>query len=183
MVIPPTRRGGSQARPGRSESAANLKMTLDELWAALAEVPDPEMPFVNLVELGIVRDVEWLSDAVRVTITPTFAACPAYEVMGAEIENRLRAMGVSQVEVAVRQNPPWSSEWISEEARLKLKAAGLAPPPHHRGNLVQVLLDPVACPHCGSNNTSLRNNFGTTPCRMIYTCNDCKEPFELFKPL
>lgn len=173
MVVVRTGRGG----------VTPPKLSINAIWDALADVADPELPVVNLVELGIVRDVEWVGDAVRVTITPTFAACPAYEVMGAEIEKRVRALGVSQVEVAVRQSPPWSSEWISEEARLKLKAAGLAPPPHHQGNLVQVLLDPVECPRCGSANNSLRNSFGTTPCRMIYTCNDCKEPFELFKPL
>lgn len=160
-----------------------VRPTVEEIRDALAEVADPELPVVNLVELGIVREVEWVGDAVRVTITPTFAACPAYEVMSADIEKRLRAFGVPQVEVAVRQSPPWTSEWITEEARHKLKAAGLAPPPHHQGTPVQVLLDPVECPHCASTNTSLRNSFGTTPCRMIYTCNDCREPFERFKPL
>ena len=159
------------------------KIALDEIWAALAEVPDPEMPFVNLVELGIVRDVDWVDETLRVIITPTFAACPAYEVMGANIKDRLHQLSIENVEIHFRHSPSWTSEWITEAARAKLKAAGLAPPPHHSGNLVQVLLDPVACPHCDSTNTSLRNSFGTTPCRMIYTCNDCREPFEQFKPL
>lgn len=154
-----------------------------QIWAALAEVPDPEMPFVNLVELGIVRAIGWEGDALRVTITPTFAACPAYEVMGADIQARLRRLGIEQVAVHVQHDPHWTSEWISEEARQKLKAAGLAPPPHHRGDLIQVLLDPVTCPRCGSTKTSMRNSFGTTPCRMIYTCDDCREPFESLKPL
>lgn len=154
-----------------------------QIWEALAEVPDPEMPVVNLVELGIVREIGWAADTLQVTITPTFAACPAYEVMGADIAARLGRLGVENVEVQVRQAPAWTSEWITEEARQKLKAAGLAPPPHHQGQLIQVLLDPVACPRCGSTNTSLRNSFGTTPCRMIYTCDDCKEPFESLKPL
>lgn len=159
------------------------KISLEQIWAALAEVPDPEMPFVNLVEMGIVRQVEWAGESLRVTITPTFAACPAYEVMGANIEQRLRQLDIEQVEIQIRHQPTWTSEWITETACAKLKAAGLAPPPRHRGNLVQVLIEPVACPRCGSANTSLRNSFGTTPCRMIYTCNDCKEPFEQFKPL
>jgi ring-1,2-phenylacetyl-CoA epoxidase subunit PaaD len=158
---------------------------VDELaiWQALAGVPDPEMPIVNLVELGIVRQVDLRAGAVIVTITPTFAACPAYEVMGEQIQAAVRELGVEDVSVEVAHDPPWTSEWISEEARGKLKAAGLAPPPHHQGDFVQLLLDPVACPRCESTNTSLRNSFGTTPCRMIYTCNDCQEPFELFKPL
>ncbi|MEX2144715.1 MAG: 1,2-phenylacetyl-CoA epoxidase subunit PaaD [Anaerolineales bacterium] len=154
-----------------------------QIWAALAEVPDPEMPVVNLVELGIVRQVEWVEGGLQVAITPTFAACPAYEVMGANIIERLQLLGIEQVQVKVRHEPAWTSEWITEEARQKLKAAGLAPPPHHQGNLIQVLMDPVACPRCGSTITSLRNSFGTTPCRMIYTCDVCKEPFEQFKPL
>lgn len=159
------------------------QITTDQIWAALAEVPDPEMPFVNLVELGIIREVKWLGDVLRVTITPTFAGCPAYEVMGTNIEDRLHTLGIGNVKVQIRHQPTWTSEWITDAARAKLKAAGLAPPPHHSGNLIQVLLDPVSCPHCGSTNTSLRNSFGTTPCRMIYTCNNCKEPFEQFKPL
>jgi ring-1,2-phenylacetyl-CoA epoxidase subunit PaaD len=154
-----------------------------EIWAALAEVPDPEMPIVSLVELGIVRRAEWEGDALVVTITPTFAACPAYEVIGSSIRQRLQAAGVPQVEVRVQHSPAWTTEWMSDAARAKLQAAGLAPPPRHQGNLIQVLLDPVACPRCSSSNTSLRNSFGTTPCRMIYACNECKEPFEMFKPL
>jgi ring-1,2-phenylacetyl-CoA epoxidase subunit PaaD len=167
---------------GRGE-VTSPTIPIDQIWSALAEVPDPEMPFVNLVELGIVRDVEWAGDILRVTITPTFAACPAYEVMGANIEDRLHKLGIGNVQVLIRHHPTWTSEWITDAARAKLKAAGLAPPPHHQGNLIQVLLDPVTCPRCGSTNTLLRNSFGTTPCRMIYTCNDCKEPFEQFKPL
>lgn len=154
-----------------------------DIWAALSELPDPEMPIVSLVDLGIIRSSEWEGDQLVVTITPTFAACPAYEVIGESIRQRLQAAGVARVDVRVQHNPAWTSEWMSEAARANLKAAGLAPPPHHHGNLIQVLVDPVACPRCNSLNTSLRNNFGTTPCRMIYTCNDCKEPFEFFKPL
>jgi ring-1,2-phenylacetyl-CoA epoxidase subunit PaaD len=155
----------------------------EQIWTALAEVPDPEMPFVNVVELGIVRELEWVGETLRVTITPTFAACPAYEVMSDQIAVRVRQLGIDQVEIRVRHQPTWTSEWITESARAKLMAAGLAPPAHHSGNLIQVLLEPAICPRCSSTNTSLRNSFGTTPCRMIYTCNDCKEPFEQFKPL
>lgn len=153
------------------------------IWSALAEVLDPEMPIVNLVELGIVRAAEWQAATLVVTITPTFAACPAYEVIGSSIRQRLQAAGVPQVEVRVQHSPAWTTEWMTEAARSKLQAAGLAPPPRHQGELMQVLLEPVACPRCGSSNTTLRNNFGTTPCRMIYTCVDCQEPFEMFKPL
>jgi ring-1,2-phenylacetyl-CoA epoxidase subunit PaaD len=159
------------------------KTTIDQIWSALAEVPDPEMPFVNLVEMGIVRQVEWAGDTLRVIITPTFAACPAYQVMSESIEARVKQLGIEKIQIVERHKPTWTSEWISESGRAKLLAHGLVPPPHHAGNLIQVLLGPVPCPRCASTNTSLRNSFGTTPCRMIYTCNDCKEPFEQFKPL
>ena len=186
MVIMQMGRGGRLSRErrlSRDEGLTPPAISLEQLWGALTEVPDPEMPIVNLVELGIVRDVEWRGDELEVTITPTFAACPAYEVMGSQIQDRLHRLGISEVNVVVRHDPPWTSEWITDEARQKMIAVGLAPPPHHRGDFVQILLDPVACPRCSSTNTSLRNSFGTTPCRMIYTCNNCKEPFEQFKPL
>lgn len=158
-------------------------ITMAEIWAALDEVPDPELPVVSLVELGIVRTVELGDNAAKITITPTFSGCPAYEVMSAQIEKRVKQMGIAHVDVRVSHNPPWTSEWITEPARQKLKTVGLVPPPRHSGDFIQVLIDPVACPHCDSENTTLKNSFGTTPCRMIYTCNNCLEPFELFKPL
>ncbi len=153
------------------------------LWKAFAEIPDPEMPIVNLVELGIIREVSYSDSSVAVTITPTFSACPAYEVMVDLIEQKALEQGAESVDIHVRNDPPWTSEWITPEAREKLKTIGITPPPRHSGDFSQILLDPVECPHCGSDNTTLRNSFGTTPCRMIYTCNNCLEPFELFKPL
>jgi len=158
-------------------------VTKEQIWTALDEVPDPELPVVSLIELGIVRSVEVVESAVKVTITPTFSGCPAYEVMAAQIEERVNQLGIAQIEVRVNHDPPWTSEWITDSARKKLKAVGLVPPPRHSGDFIQVLIDPVPCPHCDSQNTTLQNSFGTTPCRMIYTCNNCLEPFELFKPL
>src|SRR3972149_5667306 len=90
------------------------KIALDEIWAALAEVPDPEMPFVNLVEMGIVRDVDWVDEPLRVIITPPFAACPAYEVMGANIKDRLHQLSIENVEIHFRHSPSWTSEWITD---------------------------------------------------------------------
>jgi ring-1,2-phenylacetyl-CoA epoxidase subunit PaaD len=160
-----------------------LTITQEAIWAALAEVPDPELPVVNLVELGIVRRVDIENGTVRITITPTFAGCPAYEVMGDQIKAAVRELGAEDVSVEVTHNPPWTSEWITEEARAKLKAAGLAPPPRHAGDFAEALLLPVSCPRCGSLDTKLQNGFGSTPCRMIFTCKECLEPFEQFKPL
>lgn len=158
-------------------------ITEERAWAALDAVPDPEMPFVSLVELGIVRTVDLQGGAASVIITPTFAGCPAYEVMQQDIEQALRQLGIEDVRVRVSHDPPWTSEWITEEARVKLRENGLAPPPRHDGDLGDVLLMPVSCPRCGAHDTTLRNSFGTTPCRMIFTCNSCLEPFEQFKPL
>lgn len=159
-------------------------MNLDAIWQALDEVKDPEIPVVSLVEMGIVRSVESQSDdAVTVTITPTFSGCPALQVMKQDIVERLRQLGYQQVEVKTVLSPAWTTEWISDAAREKMRTFGLAPPPRHDGSFEITLLDTVTCPHCGSTNTTLRNSFGSTLCRMIFYCNNCQQPFEQFKPL
>jgi len=166
-----------------SRSVAAFELEKETLWQALAEIPDPEMPIVNLVELGIIREVSLNGAFASITITPTFSACPAYKVMKELIVEKVEEQGAQEVEVIQSNDPPWTSDWITADARAKLKSIGLTPPSLHQGNISQVLLEPVECPHCNSDNTSLRNSFGTTPCRMIYTCNNCSEPFEFFKPL
>lgn len=153
------------------------------IWEALDEVKDPEIPVVSLVEMGIVRGVEVRDAAVKVTITPTFSGCPALHTMKGDIIQRLKEEGAEHVEVVTTFQPPWTTDWISTEARAKLKDFGLAPPPIHGGSFEVRLLDTVRCPYCDSERTSLRNSFGPTPCRMIYYCNNCQQPFEQFKPL
>ncbi len=164
-------------------SIKTQEITLDLLWQALNEVPDPEIPVVSLVEMGIVRGVEVEEGRVVVTLTPTFAGCPALEVMGGDIQARLRQLGILDVEITWTYDPPWTSDWIIPEAREKMKRIGLAPPRLHGGEFIPLLIEQTACPYCGSEDTSLRNSFGSTPCRMIYTCNNCKQPFERFKPI
>lgn len=159
-------------------------LTLDSIWHTLAEIPDPEIPVVSLVEMGIVRGVELSPDGgVTVSITPTFSGCPALEVMKRDIATRLREMGFEPVVVRTVLAPAWTTDWITEEARGKLKSFGLAPPPKHGGDFAVLLFEPVACPYCDSENTTLKNNWGPTPCRMIFYCNNCQQPFEQFKPL
>lgn len=153
------------------------------IWAALADVVDPEIPVVSLVEMGIVREVLVGETAVTVTITPTFSGCPALHVMKQDIITRLQALGCPTVIVETTLHPPWSSDWISNEGRRKLKAFGLAPPQRHGGNVVVTFFDPVPCPYCDSLNTTVKNEFGPTLCRAIHYCNDCQQPFEQFKPL
>jgi ring-1,2-phenylacetyl-CoA epoxidase subunit PaaD len=144
---------------------------------------DPEIPVVSLVEMGIVREVDVDDAGVTVTITPTFSGCPALEVMQRDIVKALEAAGEPKARVEVSLSSPWTTDWISPEGRRKLADFGIRPAARHGGNIALVLLDAVACTNCGSENTSLRNSFGPTPCRMIYVCNDCREPFERMKPL
>lgn len=159
-------------------------VSVKKIWEALEDVKDPEIPVVSLVEMGIVRHVELgQEDSAKVTITPTFSGCPALHTMKGDIVAHLQAMGIAQVEVITTFDPPWTTDWITEDARAKLKDFGLAPPPRHGGNFEVMLMDAVQCPYCDSERTSLRNSFGSTPCRMIYYCNNCQQPFEQFKPL
>ncbi|HEX7040789.1 MAG TPA: 1,2-phenylacetyl-CoA epoxidase subunit PaaD [Trueperaceae bacterium] len=170
------------ASPGSAQrSAAALAAAA---WDALREVKDPELPAVDVVELGIVRDVRAAGDAgpVEVTITPTFSACPALRVIEAEVRRAVEALGV-EARVVTALSPPWTSDDMTDEAREKLRAFGIAPPGRH-GGLLEIALDaPVRCPRCGHPDTRLRNAFGSTLCREIRTCRSCGETFERFKPL
>ena len=158
-------------------------ITTEQVWQALEAVKDPEIPVVSVVEMGIVRQVNVDHDHVRVQMTPTFSGCPALQVMRDEIEAEVRRVGAAEVTVETILSPPWSTDWITEEARQKLRAFGLAPPPRHGGNLAVTFFEVVACPYCDSNNTSVKNTFGSTLCRAIYYCNYCQQPFEQFKAL
>ncbi|KAA3659869.1 MAG: phenylacetate-CoA oxygenase subunit PaaJ [Chloroflexi bacterium] len=161
----------------------NQEKSIQEIWNALNEVPDPEIPVISLVEMGIVRQVRLLADGVEVTITPTFSGCPALKVMEEEIAAKLRDIGCEQVTVKTTLSPPWTSDWITDAARDKLKAFGLAPPTKHGGDIQITFFEPVACPYCDSDNTTIKNSFGSTLCRAIHYCNNCQQPFEQFKPL
>jgi ring-1,2-phenylacetyl-CoA epoxidase subunit PaaD len=158
-------------------------VTKEHIWDALNQVADPEIPLVSLVEMGIIRDVDVKGHNVIVTMTPTFSGCPALEVMEKDIKNELIKLGLDQVSVEMTFDPPWSSDWIADSAREKIKTIGIGPPKVHGGDFAAILIDPVCCPYCESDNTTLKNSFGSTPCRMIYYCNNCQQPFEQFKPL
>lgn len=160
-----------------------IEASLDEIWRALDEVVDPEIPVVSLVEMGIIREVLVSGNRVTVKMTPTFSGCPALAVMEDDIRTRLLRLGLDDVEVHKILNPPWTSDWISDDARAKLKKIGLSPPRIHGGDFIAVLDAAVTCPYCDSFNTTMKNSYGPTPCRMIYYCNSCQQPFEQFKPL
>lgn len=171
----------AQREPGRPVGP-------DEVRAALSSVPDPEIPGVSIVELGMIGDVDVGNGEIHVELLPTFVGCPALEVIRESIEVRLGGYGLA-VAVDVSFATPWSSDRISPEGRAKLRQSGFAPPPPVRAGRALPMLDlaspeaVVTCPYCGSARTTLDNAFGPTQCRSIRHCEDCRQPFEAFKPI
>jgi ring-1,2-phenylacetyl-CoA epoxidase subunit PaaD len=152
-----------------------------EVWEALEEIPDPEIPVVSLVELGVIRSVDVRNDRVRIEFTPTFLGCPALEFMKHAIEEK-----VPGAEVAVITDDSWSTDQITPAGREKLRAAGFAPPAPREATapkLVQLQSQVHRCPYCGSTETRLENLFGPTPCRSLRYCESCRQPFEQFKTI
>ena len=160
-----------------------------ELWDALRQVPDPEIPVVSIVELGIVRGIEWVGDTLHVRVTPTYSGCPATDVIRDDIRSALKRLRVEDVAIDIALAPAWTTDWIAPEAKAKLREFGIAPP----GALVSRIdvsgISPlrnqadVRCPRCGSGSTTLLAQFGSTACKALYRCIACREPFEYFKPL
>ena len=159
-------------------------VTADQVWEVLAEIPDPEIPVISLVDLGVVKGVAVDNGTVRVDFTPTFMGCPALEVMQRAMEEKIVELGAVP-EVRVRLDDSWSTDDITAEGREKLRVAGFAPPtprPAGRMELIQ-LQRGFRCPYCGSTDTKLENLFGPTPCRSIRYCESCRQPFEQFKTI
>jgi ring-1,2-phenylacetyl-CoA epoxidase subunit PaaD len=166
-------------------------VTAARVWTWLGEVPDPEIPVISVVDLGIVRAVDVLDDGeCVVTITPTYSGCPAMEAIAEDIERALRARGVERLRIATRLSPAWTTDWMSDAGKAALTRYGIAPPVQQvidisaltRGVQRHAIRPPdVACPHCGSTHTRLTSQFGSTPCKALYQCLDCREPFDYFK--
>ncbi|MGH3058308.1 MAG: 1,2-phenylacetyl-CoA epoxidase subunit PaaD [Gaiellaceae bacterium] len=160
-------------------------VTTERVWEALAEVPDPEIPVISLVDLGVVRDVEVDDRRVRIEFTPTFLGCPAVDVMRDRMEEAVRALGgVPQIDVVLDDS--WSTDRITPAGREKLRESGFAPPAPREAagpTLVQLESHAFRCPYCGSTDTRLENIFGPTPCRSIRWCASCRQPFEQFKTI
>jgi ring-1,2-phenylacetyl-CoA epoxidase subunit PaaD len=160
-------------------------VTAEQVWAALEEIPDPEIPVISLVDLGVIRDVTVDGDRVRVEFTPTFLGCPALEAMRRALEEKVAALG-GEADVRVISDDSWSTDKITPAGREKLREAGFAPPaPRSAGatTLVQLQSKTFRCPYCGSLETKLENVFGPTPCRSIRWCESCRQPFEQFKTI
>ena len=160
-------------------------VTAAQVWDALAEIPDPEIPVISLVDLGVIREVDVSNGSVRVDFTPTFLGCPALEVMRDAMAECIRDLG-AEPEINVRADDSWSTDRITPEGREKLRTSGFAPPaPRAAGapTLVQLQSNAHRCPYCGSTETRLENIFGPTPCRSLRYCTSCKQPFEQFKTI
>jgi ring-1,2-phenylacetyl-CoA epoxidase subunit PaaD len=168
-------------------SRAAVDAREERIWAELALIPDPEIPAISVVDLGVIGSVAIEDDRVVVDLLPTFVGCPAIGVMQEQITDRIGALGIAaEVEVRISFDPPWTSDRISAAGRERLRLSGFAPPVVPSGpafiGLEELAVMPLAeCPYCGSRNTSLDNPFGPTLCRAIYHCDDCRQPFEQFK--
>ena len=161
-------------------------VTRERLLAVLDTVMDPEVPVLSVVELGIIRDVEVRGDAVKVTVTPTYSGCPAMHVIERDIEAALRENGASTVEITMSHSPAWTTDWMPALAREKLRAYGITPPgPAEPDAPIAIGRRRLAvrCPYCGSAETELRSEFGSTACKAMHVCRACQQPFEEFKAI
>jgi ring-1,2-phenylacetyl-CoA epoxidase subunit PaaD len=160
-------------------------VTAERVWEALAEIPDPEIPVISVVDLGVVKGVAVEGERVRIEFTPTFMGCPALDTMRRQMEEAVTALG-GEPQVDVLLDDSWSTDKITPAGREKLREAGFAPPaPRAAGapTLVQLQRAVFRCPYCGSADTRLDNIFGPTPCRSVRYCTSCRQPFEQFKTI
>ncbi len=161
-------------------------VNIEQVLAWLGEVSDPEIPVISIVDLGVVRQVVWAGEACEIVLTPTYSGCPAMSVIAEAVRAKLRAHGIGEVRIVSQLSPAWTSDWISASGKAALKDYGIAPPVQRaidisgirRGALVSLR---VSCPHCSSQRTQLVSQFGSTPCKALYKCLDCSEPFDYFK--
>ncbi|MFI5221084.1 MAG: 1,2-phenylacetyl-CoA epoxidase subunit PaaD [Bacteroidia bacterium] len=154
-----------------------------EIWKALEEVKDPEIPTLSMVDMGIITKIEIAGENVFVEMTPTFVGCPAIKMMEQMVHDRLSEMGIKNISVKTTLDKPWDSNKITDRGLLCLKKHGLAPPPKHHGEITDELLENIVCPFCGSRNVEMKSPFGPTLCRSLHYCNNCLQAFEQFKPI
>jgi ring-1,2-phenylacetyl-CoA epoxidase subunit PaaD len=157
-------------------------VTEEEIWDLLEQISDPEIPVLTIIDLGVVRTIEFENKKAIITITPTYSGCPAMQVIEDDIKALLKP--IIEVEIKYTLSPAWSTDWISESGRIKLKEYGIAPPEHEIDKSV-LFAEPtkVTCPRCNTKNTRMVSQFGSTACKAQYQCNECQEPFDYFKCL
>lgn len=149
----------------------------EKIWAVLREVCDPEIPVLSIIDLGVLRKVNFTADQIIITITPTYSGCPAMDTISMDIKMKLIENGYKNIKINTELSPAWSTDLMTEEGKIKLSLYGIAPPKHSRD------ADDTSpqCPQCASSDTKLLSQFGSTACKALYQCNTCKEPFDLFK--
>ena len=152
-----------------------MKPDVADIWTWLSDVPDPEIPVISVVDLGIVRNVEWDGDTLEVAVTPTYSGCPATRAISFDIETALHDRGLKAVRIRTQIAPAWTTDWLTESGKAKLEAYGIAPPRTAGG--------PEKCPQCGDADVALVSQFGSTPCKAHWRCKACLEPFDYFKCL
>ena len=157
-------------------------VTDKEIWGFLEEVSDPEIPVLTVVDLGVVRAVNYFGDSCNITITPTYSGCPAMKMIEEQIIEKLNEKGINNVTVDLILSPAWTTDWLTESGKEKLREYGIAPPEHEVDKSV-LFAEPtiVPCPKCNSRNTKMISQFGSTACKAHYQCIDCLEPFDYFK--
>lgn len=153
-----------------------MSLSEKEILTLLEDVQDPEIPVLNIVEMGIVREINITDEKVQISITPTYMGCPAMNMIENEMLDVLYEKGISKVKVKTVYSPAWTTDWLSDETKNKLKEYGIAPP-----RAVTDLLDKIECPFCNSNSTKLTSEFGSTACKSLHYCDACHQPFEHFK--
>lgn len=160
-----------------------MTITENQIWQWLEDVSDPEIPVLTVVDLGVVREVDISGDHPVVKITPTYSGCPAMNEIEQNIRIKLKEEGLDKVEVKTVLSPPWTTDWMTEKGKRKLKEYGIAPPEGSSADKSVLFGKPkeVECPHCGSRNTEMVSQFGSTACKSLYKCRDCQEPFDYFK--
>jgi ring-1,2-phenylacetyl-CoA epoxidase subunit PaaD len=169
--------------PEQSGKIMTTQLSAEHILEKLGEIEDPEIPVISIVELGVIRKVEWNGDTLEVTITPTYSGCPAMKAMEDDIKEILHELAIEKFEIKTTLSPPWTTDWITEEAREKLRQYGIAPPLKSTADKFSLMgkSRDIACPQCGSKNTSMISQFGSTACKALYRCEDCREPFDYFK--
>ena len=166
-------------------TANSYQLTANRIWQLLEEVSDPEVPVLSILDLGIVRDVSLENEQITITITPTYSGCPAMSAIATDIRLRLLAEGYAKVTIKNQLSPAWTTDWMSPAGRAKLEAYGIAPPVDGTatGHVLNLFGEETAvrCPLCKSEHTHLVSQFGSTACKALYQCDDCREPFDYFK--
>jgi ring-1,2-phenylacetyl-CoA epoxidase subunit PaaD len=150
-----------------------MQPEIAQIWEWLDQVPDPEIPVISVVDLGIVRGVAWDGDTLEVAVTPTYSGCPATSIISLDIETAMIDRGIAKTRIKTQLSPPWTTDWLSDKGRAKLEDYGIAPPRTAGG--------PERCPLCKSENVTRISQFGSTPCKAQWRCTDCLEPFDYFK--